>query len=221
MEDLEEINAEVLECQDCPLGLERNNAVPGEGPEDAEIMFIGEGPGREEDRQGRPFVGPAGEFLDGLLASIGMTRHQVYITNMIKCRPPGNRDPLPEEMAACGKYLDRQIELINPRLIVTLGRFSTGKFIPGETIGKARGKPRRKDGRVVYPVMHPAAGLRRREFRKSVIEDFAAIPEVLDEAYLIPARAEEAETTEGTPAGEKTRGETEEKKEEAQQPSLF
>jgi DNA polymerase len=142
-------------------------------------MFIGEGPGQQEDRQGRPFVGPAGQFLEGLLASIGTTREQVFIANMIKCRPPQNRDPLPAEISACGKYLDRQIELVGPKLIVTLGRFSLGRFFPGESISRARGKVREKDGRFVYPVMHPAAALRRQEVRATIIQDFKEIPSVL------------------------------------------
>ena len=186
MDSLEEIAGLVRNCNDCPLGMGRTHAVPGEGPPDAEIMFIGEGPGFQEDRQGRPFVGPAGQFLDGLLASIGMRREEVFIANMIKCRPPQNRDPQPAEMSACGKYLDRQIELIDPRLIVTLGRFSLGRFLPGESISRSRGKPREKDGRLIYPVMHPAAGLRRQELRASIIQDFKAIPDVLDQAYRAP-----------------------------------
>lgn len=186
MDSLEEIAGLVRNCNDCPLGMGRTHAVPGEGPSDAEIMFIGEGPGFQEDRQGRPFVGPAGQFLDGLLASIGMRREEVFIANMIKCRPPRNRDPQPAEMSACGKYLDRQIELIDPRLIVTLGRFSLGRFFPGESISRSRGKPRQKDGRLIYPVMHPAAGLRRQELRASIIQDFKAIPDVLDQAYRAP-----------------------------------
>ena len=186
MNSLEEVAGLVRNCNDCPLGMGRTHAVPGEGPLDAEVMFIGEGPGFQEDRQGRPFVGPAGQFLDGLLASIGMRREDVFIANMIKCRPPQNRDPQPSEIAACGKHLERQIELIDPRLIVTLGRFSLGRFFPGESISRARGKARRKDGRLVYPVMHPAAGLRRQELRASIIQDFKAIPDVLDEAYRTP-----------------------------------
>jgi DNA polymerase len=142
-------------------------------------MFIGEGPGYHEDRQGRPFVGPAGQFLEGLLASIGTSRERVFIANMVKCRPPQNRDPLPAEITACSKYLDRQIELINPRLIVTLGRFSLGRFFPGENISRARGKVREKDGRYIYPVMHPAAALYRQELRATIIEDFKAIPAIL------------------------------------------
>ena len=182
MDSLQEVARLVEHCTDCPLSGHRTNAVPGEGPAEADIMFIGEGPGYHEDRQGRPFVGPAGQFLEGLLASIGTTRQQVFIANMIKCRPPENRDPLPEEISACNKYLERQIELVNPKLIVTLGRFSLGRFFPGESISRARGKVREKDGRLIYPVMHPAAGLRRQELRTSIIQDFQAIPSVLQEA---------------------------------------
>jgi DNA polymerase len=176
---LDEVALLVKDCTDCPLSRERTNAVPGEGPADAELMFIGEGPGYQEDQQGRPFIGPAGQFLEGLLASIGTTRQQVFIANMIKCRPPQNRDPLPAEMSACGKYLDRQIELVDPKLIVTLGRFSLGRFFPGESISRVRGKVREKDGRFVYPVMHPAAALRRQELRATIIQDFKEIPSVL------------------------------------------
>ena len=181
MNTLEEVAQLVRNCSDCPLHQDRTNAVPGEGAPDADIMFIGEGPGYQEDRQGRPFVGPAGQFLDQLLALIGKRREQVFIANMIKCRAPQNRDPQPAEMAACGKYLDRQIELVNPRLIVTLGRFSLGRFFPGESITRARGKVRKKDGRFIYPVMHPAAALHREENRASIISDFQAIPSVLEE----------------------------------------
>ena len=179
MNTLDEIALRVKECTDCPLHRERTNAVPGEGPADAEVMFIGEGPGFHEDRQGRPFVGPAGQFLEGLLASIGMTRQQVFIANMIKCRPPENRDPSPTEMSSCSKYLDRQIELLDPKLIVTLGRFSFGRFFPGESISRARGQVREKDGRLIYPIMHPAAGLRRQELRTVIIQDFKEIPAIL------------------------------------------
>jgi DNA polymerase len=180
MDSLGEIAQLVRNCTDCPLHQGRTNAVPGEGSPDAAIMFIGEGPGYQEDRQGRPFVGPAGQFLDELLASIGLRREQVYIANMVKCRPPQNRDPQPAEIAACSKYLDRQIELIDPDLIVTLGRFSLARFFPGETISRAHGKLRQKDGRYVYPVMHPAAGLHRQELRSVIVQDFKAIPELLE-----------------------------------------
>ena len=144
-------------------------------------MFIGEGPGYHEDRQGRPFVGPAGQLLDGLLASIGAHRGAVFIANMVKCRPPQNRDPEPAEIAACAKYLDRQIELVNPRLIVTLGRFSLSRFFPGESVTRARGQPRRaQDGRLIFPVLHPAAALRRPELRKTMVDDFRAIAQILE-----------------------------------------
>ena len=180
MNTLEQVAQLVRTCTDCPLGRGRTNAVPGEGNPQAEVMFIGEGPGYQEDRQGRPFVGPAGKLLEGLLASIGSHRDDVFIANMVKCRPPGNRDPSPAEMTACTKYLDRQIELVNPKLIVTLGRFAFGRYFPGEGITKARGKLREKDGRKIFPVLHPAAVLRREELRPTMIEDFKAISEILE-----------------------------------------
>ena len=180
MDTLAEVARVVNACTDCQLHAGRTNAVPGEGPDAAELLFIGEGPGFHEDRQGRPFVGPAGNFLEELLQSIGMTRDQVYIANMVKCRPPDNRDPVPSEIAACSKYLDRQIELLDPLLIVTLGRFSTARFIPGQSISRVRGRLRRVNGRHVFPIMHPAAGLRRQEMRAAIEEDFAKIPGLLD-----------------------------------------
>ena len=180
MDTLAEVARVVSTCTDCQLHAGRTNAVPGEGPDAAELLFIGEGPGFHEDRQGRPFVGPAGNFLEDLLQSIGMTRDQVYIANMVKCRPPDNRDPVPNEIAACSKYLDRQIELLDPLLIVTLGRFSTARFIPGQSIGRVRGRLRRINGRHIFPIMHPAAGLRRQEMRAAIEEDFAKIPGLMD-----------------------------------------
>lgn len=179
-ETLDQIASLVRNCVDCPLARGRTNAVPGEGNPQAEVMFIGEGPGFQEDRQGRPFVGPAGKLLDGLLASIGAKREDVFIANMVKCRPPDNRDPAPAEMAACTKYLDRQIELINPKLIVTLGRFAFGRYFPGEGITKARGKLREKDGQKIFPVLHPAAVLRREELRPTMIDDFKVIADILE-----------------------------------------
>ena len=180
MDTLAEVARVVSACTDCQLHAGRTNAVPGEGPDAVELLFIGEGPGFHEDRQGRPFVGPAGNFLEDLLQSIGMTRDQVYIANMVKCRPPDNRDPVPSEIAACSKYLDRQIELLDPLLIVTLGRFSTARFIPGQSISRVRGRLRRVSGRHIFPIMHPAAGLRRQEMRAAIEEDFAKIPGLLD-----------------------------------------
>lgn len=202
MNSLQEISLLVSRCTDCDLHLGRTNAVPGEGAADAELMFIGEGPGVQEDRQGRPFVGPAGQFLEELLSSIGLSRQQVYIANMVKCRPPQNRDPLPAEIGACGKYLNRQIELIDPALIVTLGRFSLGRFFPGESISRARGRLREKDGRRIYPIMHPAAALYRQEMRQPIVEDFRRIPEILAAARQQPGPATatwaEAETRAAT-----------------------
>jgi DNA polymerase len=145
-------------------------------------VFIGEGPGFHEDRQGRPFVGPAGRFLEELLSSIGLKREEVFIANMVKCRPPSNRDPLPAEIAACSKYLDRQIELIKPNLVVTLGRFSMARFLPRESISRVRGQVRNVGGLRIYPIMHPAAALHRQELRKTIEEDFKAIPGLLRES---------------------------------------
>ena len=180
MESLVEVARLVTTCTACSLHQGRTNAVPGEGAPDSEIMLIGEGPGYHEDRLGRPFVGPAGHFLEELLASIGLNREQVFIANMVKCRPPQNRDPLPDELSACSKYLERQIELVNPLLIVTLGRFSLARFFPGESISRARGRVRQRNGRSIYPIMHPAAALHRQEHRATIMEDFRAIPGVLE-----------------------------------------
>ena len=192
MNNLEEISLLVKGCTDCQLATGRTNAVPGEGAPQAELMFIGEGPGYHEDRLGRPFVGPAGQLLDNLLISIGMKREYVFIANMVKCRPPKNRDPFPAEIAACTKYLDRQIELINPKLIVTLGRFSLSRFFPGESITRVRGKLREKDGRHVFPIMHPAAALHRQELLSAIANDFMEIPRVLEKLDRLGAKSVEA-----------------------------
>lgn len=196
MSELETLVAEVKECTKCLLHRGRTHAVPGEGPEHADIMFVGEGPGFHEDQQGRPFVGPAGQFLDELLESIGLTRGEVYITNVIKCRPPGNRDPLPEEINACRPYLDRQIELIQPVVVVTLGRFSMARVFPQARISQVHGEPRKINGIVYYPMYHPAAALHRPSLRSTVEADMRRIPEVIDRAPHIaesepPPRAEQ------------------------------
>ncbi|MEC9307976.1 MAG: uracil-DNA glycosylase [Chloroflexota bacterium] len=180
MESLQEISELVRKCKDCALHLNRSNAVPGEGSSTAEIMLIGEGPGQQEDRQGRPFVGQAGKFLNEMLVSIGLNRNDVFIGNMVKCRPPGNRDPSPDEINACSKFLDRQIELINPLLIVTLGRFALGRFFPGESITKVRGTVRIYNDRTIFPILHPAAALYRQELKAVILEDFGLIPKILD-----------------------------------------
>jgi DNA polymerase len=193
MDSLEEVARLVRQCVDCPLHYGRTNAVPGEGPADAGLLFIGEGPGQYEDQQGRPFVGPAGRFLEELLVSIGLERKDVFIANMVKCRPPQNRDPQPAEIDACSKYLERQIELINPKLIVTLGRFSLARFFPGESISRARGRLRERDGRLVFPIMHPAAALHRQENRSTIMEDFKAIPAILERSSQAVVEAIEPE----------------------------
>lgn len=180
--ELEGLYAAIKVCPDCDLCKTRTQAVPGEGSPTAEIMFVGEGPGFNEDQQGRPFVGAAGKFLDELLASIGQARSSVYITNVLKCRPPNNRDPLPNEVEACRKYLLRQIELINPKLIVTLGRFSLAWFFPNDRIGKVRGQLRRLGDRHLYHVYHPAAALHAGNLRKVIQEDFSRIPAALAKA---------------------------------------
>ncbi len=179
MTTLAEIDAEIVACQRCPLARTRLKAVPGEGPANARIMFIGEAPGWHENQQGRPFVGPAGQFLDELLAAIGLKRSEVYITNIVKCRPPNNRDPQPAEIEACRDYLERQIAAICPRVIVTLGRYSLQHFLPGATISKVHGQPRTVDGRIVVPMYHPAAALHQPTLRRTVEEDFQKLPGIL------------------------------------------
>lgn len=182
MSDLTKVHDEVVVCQRCRLSRLRLKAVPGEGPEDARILFIGEAPGWHENEQGRPFVGPAGQLLESLLASIGLTRDQVFITNIVKCRPPENREPLPDEIEACAGYLERQIAALQPKLIVTLGRFSMAKFFPNDTISKIHGKPRKKDGVIYLPLYHPAAALRQQKYKAELEADFQKIPALLAEA---------------------------------------
>ncbi len=176
---LTELYEEIKHCQQCDLYKTRLRAVPGEGPEDAEIMFVGEAPGYHEDQQGRPFVGPAGQFLTQLISSIGLRRDQVYITNVIKSRPPGNRDPLPAEINACHKWLKKQIELIKPRMIVTLGRYSMALFFPGKTIGKIHGTAQERDGIIYFAMYHPAAALHQQSLRSTITQDMLKIPKVL------------------------------------------
>ena len=179
-EILKEISVEVSKCTLCELHHSRNVAVPGEGPENSEIMFIGEGPGFHENEQGRPFVGAAGKFLEELLAKIDMSREQVFITNVVKCRPPGNRDPQPEEVETCTKtYLDRQIQAINPKVIVTLGRFSMKLLIPNTKISNVHGQSYQIKGRLVVPMYHPAAALHQGSLRPVIEEDFKKLPQLI------------------------------------------
>lgn len=180
-DSLEQISAEVRACRRCPLSQTRVQAVPGEGPADARIMFIGEGPGFHEDQQGRPFVGASGQYLEELLASIGLNRRQVYIANVIKCRPPGNRDPEPAELATCRGYLDRQLEIIAPWVIVTLGRFSMARYFPGQSISRIHGRAKRVGSVCYLPMFHPAAALRTPELRSEMARDIRRIPELLAE----------------------------------------
>ena len=193
MSEYEALVQQITGCTRCPLSRDRNHAVPGEGSLSADIMFIGEAPGFYEDRDGRPFVGPAGQLLEQMLGKIGLSRQDVYITNMIKCRPPKNRDPLPGEIDACESYLDRQIEMISPRVIVTLGRFSFSKFFPGEAISKARGKPRRWRDLIVFPMYHPAAALHNPGLRPAIENDFSKLPDLIKQISVPdtpkPARA--------------------------------
>ena len=182
MSALSELYEEIALCQQCEIAKYRTKVVPGEGAEDATIMFIGEAPGWHEDQQGRPFVGPAGLYLDELLASINLKREQVYIANVIKCRPSGNRDPLPAEIHNCRKWLDRQIELIHPKLVVTLGRYSMAMFFPGKSISKIHGTAQKRDNVIYYAMYHPAAGLHQQSLRQMIEADMLKIPSLLAEA---------------------------------------
>ena len=180
---LSELCQQITTCQRCQVLAEnRTRVVPGEGAEDADIVFIGEAPGWHEDQQGRPFVGPAGQFLDRLLASIDLKRPQVYIANVIKCRPPQNRDPLPTEIQNCRPWLDRQVELISPKMVVTLGRYSMAMFFPGKSISKIHGTAHKQDNIIYYAMYHPAAALHQQSLRRVVEADMLKIPQILSGA---------------------------------------
>lgn len=179
MPDLTSLNAEINQCQKCGLARLRLKAVPGDGPADAALMFIGEAPGWNENQQGKPFVGAAGHLLDELLAAINLQRADVYITNVIKCRPPDNREPTQEEITACASYLEQQIAIINPRVIVTLGRYSMAKFFGNESISRIHGQPRKIGDRIVFPMYHPAAALRQPGLRPQLIADMQKLPGIL------------------------------------------
>jgi len=212
---LEVIAAEVRDCTRCRLHETRTKAVPGEGDPDTEVMFVGEGPGFNEDREGRPFVGRAGGLLERLLGHVGWSRDDVFITNVVKCRPPDNRDPEPDEMAACAPYLRRQLEALDPSVVVTLGRFSMGTFMPGVRITQAHGTTRLADPETgardatVFAMYHPAYALRNPAVERESFEDMAHIPDVLLAARArrhdpsTPSTAESAPTPEpaaATPA---------------------
>ncbi len=185
---LEAIAAQVRVCTRCPLYKGRTHAVPGEGPAAAEIMMIGEGPGFYEDQQGRPFVGRSGQLLEKLLAGIGLKRSDVFITNVVKCRPPDNRDPLPEEIEACRPWLDQQIALIQPKVIVTVGRFAMTRWFPNGKITALHGQAKRFDQVLVVPTFHPAAALRNVNLLPLLEADFQKLPQFIrDNASAPPA----------------------------------
>lgn len=189
---LDRIAQEVQACTRCELHFSRKHAVPGDGPADASILFIGEGPGFYENEQGLPFVGAAGKFLEELLADVGMQRAQVFITNVVKCRPPQNRDPFPEELVACSDYLEQQIQAINPKVIVTLGRFSMARFLPDTKISDVHGQAIQVKGRLVIPMFHPAAALHQPSLKPIVEKDFSRVPELISRAAEAPQFIEPA-----------------------------
>jgi uracil-DNA glycosylase family 4 len=189
-------------CPLCELARTRTNAVPGAGDSKARIMLIGEGPGWQEDKEGLPFVGASGKFLTELIASAGLTRDEVFITNIVKCRPPGNRDPLPDEISACAPYLDRQIALIDPDVIVTLGRFSMARWFPGERISKIHGQAKKDGHRLIVPMYHPAAALHQGALRGTIEEDFARLPKLLAEVERTRARKTEETKAPESPAAQ-------------------
>jgi uracil-DNA glycosylase family 4 len=180
--ELKTIAQEVAACEKCPLYRGRTRTVPGDGPADTQIMFIGEAPGFHEDQQGLPFVGASGKYLTELLASVGLSRKDVFITNVVKCRPPQNRDPQEAELAACEDYLNRQIEAIQPKIIITLGRFSMAKYFPGGRITRIHGQPKRMGGRIYYPMFHPAAVLRNPKLRPEMEADMKRVLDLIKEA---------------------------------------
>jgi uracil-DNA glycosylase len=179
-DSLSAVAEEVRRCTKCPLSLNRTNAVPGEGPSDAAVVIIGEGPGRNEDLMGRPFVGAAGKQLDGLLRDAGLARDDVYITNVVKCRPPENRRPTEAEAEACHPYLERQVELLHPAVVVLLGDSALKRFLPEQTLSGAHGRLFRRSGLALFPTYHPAAMIYNRALEKVSSEDFKALGKVLE-----------------------------------------
>jgi len=185
---LEAIAAEVLVCTNCRLHATRTRAVPGEGDPDTEVVFVGEGPGEQEDRQGRPFIGASGQLLTELIESIGWRRDDVFITNVVKCRPPGNRDPLPDEVAACSAYLRRQLEVLDPAVVVTAGKFSLNSFRPGERISASHGTATPVDpssgarNALAFAMYHPAFALYQSSNRQTLVDDMTRLPAALIES---------------------------------------
>ena len=215
-QQLQEIAKEISACKKCQLYHSRKNSVPGEGPSDANIMFIGEAPGFHENEQGRPFVGAAGKLLDTLLSNIGMNREQVVITNVVKCRPPGNRDPLDEEIDACvNSYLHQQIELIDPKLIITLGRFSMGLFFKNAKISEIHGNAIKIGDRWIAAMYHPAAALHQPKLLEVIQKDFDKLPNLVKKVAPGPDNS----ISEKVPA--QTSPDTAQPEDKASQLSLF
>jgi DNA polymerase len=177
--DLARIAEEVAGCVRCPLAARRTRTVPGEGSPWTDVLLVGEGPGAREDATGRPFVGPAGELLNELLGMIGWQRSDVFIANVVKCRPPGNRDPEPDEIAACAPFLERQEATIEPSIVVTLGRHSLQRYLPGARIGQVHGRVQRSGSRWVFPMYHPAAALHQASLRDTLVRDIRGLPAAL------------------------------------------
>jgi len=202
-EIIAEIAKEVSVCVKCALHGSRKKSVPGDGPASAEIMFIGEGPGFHENEQGHPFVGAAGKFLDQLLAQANVTRADVFIGNVVKCRPPGNRDPLPEELSACDTHLEAQIDAINPSIIVTLGRFSMNKFIPNAKISAIHGQMKKVGERFIIPMFHPAAALHQPQLKPAILADFAKLPNQLQQARVALGKRDVAPKNAEEPSADK------------------
>ena len=201
---LQAIAEEIRGCTRCPLAAARTLTVPGEGNPISDVLLVGEGPGAREDATGRPFVGPAGQLLEELLASIGWERRDVFIANIVKCRPPGNRDPEPEEIAACRPYLERQEAALDPALIVTLGRHSLQRYLPGARISSVHGQLRRQGGWHVFPMYHPAAALHQTSLRETLFHDVRGLPAALLEAReaLEAERLESARSMVALPVAE-------------------
>jgi DNA polymerase len=185
---LEAIAAEVRVCTNCRLHATRTRAVPGEGDPETEVVFVGEGPGEQEDLQGRPFVGASGKLLTELIGSIGWRRDEVFITNVVKCRPPGNRDPQPDEIAACSVHLRRQLEVLDPAVVVTVGKHSLNSFRPGERIGATHGTAVPADPRsgareaLAFAMYHPAFALYQASNKQTLVDDMKRLPAALIES---------------------------------------
>lgn len=190
---LDALAGEIRACTACPLHRSARQAVPGEGSAEAGVLFLGEAPGYNEDVQGRPFVGAAGQLLDELLRRIGLDRAAVFITNVVRHRPPENRDPLPHEVSACDMWLQRHLQVLRPRVVVTLGRFAMHKFLPGESITRSHGRPRRVGAVTVFPMFHPAAALHQPSLRAELEKDFEALAGLLAASAPPGAKPRQAE----------------------------